>query len=200
MWWFHWALGYSAKLVHVNLAGNRIGEKACKLLASAIRGHVSLLTVLNVSSNDIDVAGMDWLALALFEKSSFRVLNLSYNWLDDRAMAMLSRCFSSGHCAVSNLDVSSNMIGSRGGVRLATILRQCDTLKVLTVRCSDMAAEGLAEFAASLKVTRSLQELHLPDLWSSKYNLQLFAERLKQNTTMIQMSGHICYHRKHLSM
>ena len=78
-----------------------------------------------------------------------------------RALGAVGALLAHEACAVAELELSDNGIGSLGGVALAKALAQQSSLNVLSLAGNELGPKGGLAFAATLQTNKCLQRLDL---------------------------------------
>jgi len=97
-------------LQKLHLSGNRIGDKGCLLLCSAIGEKRGGVDTLDLDSNHIRRAGAEALAL-LIREGKLQNRSISTNKMGDESAARLAEGLSSPTCKMRELDISDNQAG-----------------------------------------------------------------------------------------
>lgn len=129
----------------INLGCTGIANNGATELAKVIP-HCSVLTELNLYSDEIEAKGAAELAKVLPQCSALTSLDLSYNWICDKGAnefaKVLPQCtvsfgdsvsrVSEGDCtSLKHLDLRHNPIEHPGRTSLDSVLKQCYALSLL---------------------------------------------------------------------
>mmetsp|Transcript_12989 Transcript_12989/g.28199 ORF Transcript_12989/g.28199 Transcript_12989/m.28199 type:complete len:304 (+) Transcript_12989:3931-4842(+) len=152
----------SASLVELDLSGNLISDQAAAALASGLAGNSSLRNLNLRSNSQIRTAG--WTAFAVFiQESVLEVLDLSLNRIDVDAAVALGNALRNLQ-TLRSLDLSGNHQVSSGGWTRAVspILRNPNSsLEVMKIVNSGVGDDAAVSFAAALANNNTMKVLDL---------------------------------------
>lgn len=148
---------YARRLTSLSLrSGRGVGDEGAKIVAGALADAVPCLRFLDLSGNDLGRAGAEALAEALLVSSSRSGSGLSasssYPAGVAAAFAASAPVSAAAPCALEELDLSANRVGSDGARALAAALsrRGCPKLRRLDLSQNVIGAEGAAAAAEIL--------------------------------------------------
>ena len=170
-----------ARLVELNTAltaldvrKNSFGVRCAAAFARCLERDCSALRTLHLSANPLcgvrhecgsyDPSGMLALATALTLNTTLRTLNLASTRLGLVGYQPLLACLRSGPSSLTkltSLGLSSNGLGCKGGVALATALEGNTSLRRLDLASNAIGAEGGACLAKLLELSTALTRLDL---------------------------------------
>ena len=146
---------YARRLTSLSLrSGRGIGDEGAKIVAGALADAVPCLRFLDLSGNDLGRAGAEALADALLVSSSRSGLSASSSYPAGVAAAFAASApvSAAAPCALEELDLSANRVGSDGARALAAALsrRGCPKLRRLDLSQNVIGAVGAAAAAEIL--------------------------------------------------
>ena len=170
-----------ARLVELNTAltaldvrKNSFGVRCAAAFARCLERDCSALRTLHLSANPLcgvrhecgsyEPSGMLALATALTLNTTLRTLNLASTRLGLVGYQPLLACLRSGPSSLTkltSLGLSSNGLGCKGGVALATALEGNTSLRRLDLASNAIGAEGGACLAKLLELSTALTRLDL---------------------------------------
>jgi hypothetical protein len=162
-------------LEHLDLRGNRIGSKGARALVDALVGCKHGIKRLVLSCNCI-LHG-DMVAKLLSDESSLlKSLDLSFNWIDNKAIQNVSQALSLKHSKLRELNLfGCQRISDVGVQHLLRCLKNSNTtLKNVNLHaCGYRASRRMEELEAFLALNRSGRYLLKCDLPSGAWPLVL---------------------------
>ena len=164
---------YARRLTSLSLrSGRGVGDEGAKILAGALVDAVPCLRFLDLSGNDLGRAGAEALAEALLVSSSRSGLSASSSYPAGVAAAFAASApvSAAAPCALEELDLSANRVGSDGARALAAALsrRGCPKLRRLDLSQNVVGAEGAAAAAEILlSQARAASGSYSSGWWSS---------------------------------
>uniref|UniRef100_A0A8C2DCU3 Uncharacterized protein n=1 Tax=Cyprinus carpio TaxID=7962 RepID=A0A8C2DCU3_CYPCA len=188
----------NCKLEILSLKNNCITEGGCHVLAAALNSNPSNLTELDLSENKLGNPGMK-IILTLFENVQCRLEKLKLNCISitEQGCAALASAFNSN---LRELDLSRNQIGDSGVTEISSLLRNSQTLQILSLKNNCITEGGCHVLAAALNSNPSnLTELDLSEnklgnpgmkiILTLFENVQCRLEKLKLNCISITDEG-----------
>jgi len=197
------ALKVNAVLTNLRLDLNNIGAEGAIAIAEALKVN-AVLTTLNLWYNSIGVEGAKAIAEALKVNAVMKNLSVAHNsnivgeaaqQLAAAALGSLSLKVLSGvpikelrEDKLTELNLSSNSLGSTEGIVLAELIKFSAVLTNLILVNNSIGAEGAIAIAEALKVNAVLTELSLWDNQIGPEGAIAIAEALKVNAVMTTLN------------
>ncbi|KAL4094381.1 hypothetical protein PRIC1_010042 [Phytophthora ramorum] len=167
-----------------------------KLLAAARRcsngsnqPSCCILTVLNLSKNDLGREGCRQIARFLASCSTLTLLDLSHTTLggDDEAFAPVATAIES-HPSLKRVNLAHNSIGERGGILLGAMLtKPTCVVRALDVSWNNIRRSGAVAMGIAMRTNTSLQTLHMSMNRCGDGGGEQLAAALACNTTLTQL-------------
>ncbi|GMF16487.1 unnamed protein product [Phytophthora lilii] len=149
-------------LTVLNLSKNEIGREGCKQIAHFL-GICSTLTYLNLSHTSLggDDEAFAPVAAAIESHPALKRVNLSHNSIAERGGILLGTMLTKSSCNVRALDVSWNSIRRSGAVALGIAMRTNTSLRTLHMSMNRCGDGGGEQLAAALACNTTLTQLDL---------------------------------------
>eukprot|EP00644_Phytophthora_capsici_P007405 jgi/Phyca11/112172/e_gw1.21.656.1 len=149
-------------LTVLNLSKNELGRKGCQQVACFL-DVCSTLTFLDLSHTTLggDDEAFAPVAAAIESHPSLKRVNLSHNSIGERGGVLLGTMLTNPSCVVRILDVSWNSIRRTGAVALGLAMRTNTSLKTLQMSMNRCGDGGGEQLAAALACNTTLTELDL---------------------------------------
>ncbi|GMF58392.1 unnamed protein product [Phytophthora fragariaefolia] len=148
-----------------------------------------ILTVLNLSKNEIGREGCKQIASFLAVCGTLRYLDLSHTTLggDDEAFAPLAAAIES-HPSLKRVNLSHNSIGERGGILLGSMLTQptCN-VRALDISWNSIRRSGAVALGIAMRTNSSLRSLQMSMNRCGDGGGEQLAAALACNTTLTQL-------------
>ncbi|KAF4038172.1 Leucine Rich repeat [Phytophthora infestans] len=162
-----------------------------KLLAAsqAINNGECILTVLNLSKNEIGRKGCEQVAHFLAVCKTLTYLDLSHTTLggDDEAFAPVAVAIEAHPC-LKRVNLSHNSIGERGGTLLGTMLTNpACTVRALDVSWNNIRRSGAVALGIAMRSNTSLQTLYMSMNRCGDGGGEQLAAALASNTTLTEL-------------
>ena len=136
----------NAALTDLQLVGMNLGDGDLSLIARAIEGHQTVMS-LNVSRNTFRVPGiMDLMSMARLVPT-LREVDLVFYSLNSEALAILTIRLL-GNKTVQKLDLSGNEINDNSAILFSSLLRGNEVLKILRVGACNLSSAGFRHIVA----------------------------------------------------
>lgn len=175
------ALQTNTTLTSLDLSYQIISKKVEWLAKALCCNHV--LKSLNLTGNDIDVAGAKLLAKALRVNQTLTTLNLRDNDMGPEGIAKLAKALRT-HITLTYLNVRSNNMGDKGTLSLAIALYTNTALMYLNVGCNKMTHKGAELLANALRINRTLVHLNIKWNQIKDEGVKAFEKVLRSNHTL----------------
>ncbi|XP_072043458.1 uncharacterized protein [Amphiura filiformis] len=146
-----------SKIKSLNLCYSKLTKESNSALSLL---QLPFLEDLNLSFNDIDSRGADFLAESLKHAPKLKFLNLNYNVLGSQGVVAL--CKSLQYVThLETLKLSGNKIGSDGMMALCETFHYITHLKILELDDNNIGSDSTKALAAVLQYIPNLHELYL---------------------------------------
>lgn len=153
-------LSTNSTLVELNLEGCRIGPEGARRLFSGIIGNRNL-SVLDLSRNDLDEAGGEHFAEALFRGAGIKEINLRKNNLGSKTAAALAVAFET-HNKLIHIDLSwNNFFNPVSACLLLNKLQENEYLEYLNLSWNGIYGLRIAESLKDIMLCPNLSHLDL---------------------------------------
>lgn len=191
----------SLKLLFLPL--NQIGAKGAKILAHSIR-NIEILNLernnisdfgaqsiceallnnpiskLNLSGNDIDVIGVEYVSELVSSSKTLKSLNLANNRFDAYGLSSLCQAIKE-NISLESLNLCSNSCHDFEIINLIKSLYNSKTIKILDLRGNNLGDEAALIIGEFLKKTEILKRIHLDLKNCSSETIKTFFQLLKNN-------------------
>jgi Ran GTPase-activating protein (RanGAP) involved in mRNA processing and transport len=145
--------------IELNLMSKKIRDEDVELIADAVIKR-KRLTNLNLYCTTLTLKGVKLLASAL-PGSSIRILDLSYNFLTEESIKVISQSILTGNSRLRTLHLGGNSFGTEGLVSLLDVLRNKNTnLKHLDLSGCNLGDVGM-DLLSSLRSESFIKILDL---------------------------------------
>ena len=159
-------------LRHLDISSNNIGADGAAALCNAFkrfrRGGESLLEKIDLSHNQFGKRGATSMGEMLKSNKTLREIDLSYNALgqyrrrDTYQKGLTALCNGlKMNSRVANVNLSGNLLGNRGAILVAEVLRNNKTLVTLELERNEIEMLGLRTLADAAKSHPMLNSLNL---------------------------------------
>jgi Ran GTPase-activating protein (RanGAP) involved in mRNA processing and transport len=149
----------------------------------------SILTVLNLSKNELGRSGCQQIARFLSTCRTLTFLDLSHTTLggDDDAFAPVAAAIEA-HPALKRVNLAHNSIGERGGVLLGAMLTNpACVVRSLDVSWNSIRRSGAVALGVAMRTNTSLKTLHMSMNRCGDGGGEQLAAALACNTTLLQL-------------
>ncbi|KAG1698416.1 hypothetical protein DVH05_014958 [Phytophthora capsici] len=172
-------------LTVLNLSKNELGRKGCQQVACFL-DVCSTLTFLDLSHTTLggDDEAFAPVAAAIESHPSLKRVNLSHNSIGERGGVLLGTMLTNPSCVVRILDVSWNSIRRTGAVALGLAMRTNTSLKTLQMSMNRCGDGGGEQLAAALACNTTLTELDLSHNALTGASAVTFGFFLRQNHSL----------------
>jgi len=177
-------LSNNTSLKILDLSYNKIGDIGALHLATSLRYNTTLQK-LNLTRNDITDNGATYLGNALKYNTGLQALNLTRNDITDGVKKLAEGLFN--NTSLKILDLSYNKIGDIGALHLANSLLTNTSLQSLLLgytRIGDIGAEYLAN---ALSHNTSLKQLYLYFTSIREKGAEILINSLGHNSSIQQL-------------
>jgi Ran GTPase-activating protein (RanGAP) involved in mRNA processing and transport len=152
-------------LRHLNLCNNNIGNDGLKNIEGVLDNYqCTSLRHLNLCCNQISTVNINKI---LFQITGLEHLDLSHNLIKTFNS---DRILCPAHYALTNFNLSYNLIGTEGATNLARVLAQCTALSHLDLKYNHIGDAGIERLTGVLSQCSSLTCLNL------KYNFPMMEQ------------------------
>ncbi|XP_052445887.1 uncharacterized protein LOC127987559 [Carassius gibelio] len=151
------------KLERLRLSDCSITEEGYKALSSALRSNPSHLIELDLTGNDPGESGVKQLSDLLQDPNcQLNTLSLKNNCITEGGCHVLAAALNSNPSNLTELDLSENKLGDSGVTEISSLLRNSQTLQILSLcRCSFTEKQFLILTSALKSNPSHLRELNL---------------------------------------
>ncbi|KAE9193733.1 hypothetical protein PF005_g17965 [Phytophthora fragariae] len=172
-------------LTVLNLSKNEIGREGCKQIARFL-ATCRTLTYLDLSHTTLggDDEAFAPVAAAIESHPSLKRVNLSHNSIGERGGTLLGAMLTKHTCNVRALDVSWNSIRRSGAVALGIAMRTNTSLRTLQMSMNRCGDGGGEQLAAALACNTTLKQLDLSHNALSGASAVAFGFFLRQNRSL----------------
>ncbi|EGZ11497.1 hypothetical protein PHYSODRAFT_516350 [Phytophthora sojae] len=172
-------------LTVLNLSKNEVGREGCKQIARFL-AVCSTLTYLDLSHTTLggDDEAFAPVAAAIESHPSLKRVNLSHNSLGERGGILLGAMLTTPTCNVRALDVSWNSIRRTGAVALGIAMRTNTSLRTLHMSMNRCGDGGGEQLAAALACNTTLTQLDLSHNALTGASAVAFGFFLRQNRSL----------------
>lgn len=178
------ALG-TARLLHLNLSDNALGEKGIRACAAAFQKQESLESIAfqNVGCSVHGCAAVDELMQCT---GSLKRLHLLNNMSGDEGAASIARVLS--RCpAMEDFKMASSRVGADGGIALAKALASAGTnLRILDIHDNPMTSEIAEDLGSVLQKHLVLKRLNLNDTCLGDEGVETVAKALASGVPVLE--------------
>ena len=175
----------TAKLLHLNLSDNALGEKGIRACAAAFQKQASLESIAfqNVGCSVHGCAALDELMQCT---GSLKRLHLLNNMSGDEGAASIAKVLS--RCPnMEDFKMASSRVGGDGGVALSQALASAGTsLRILDIHDNPMTSEIATDLASVLQKHTGLVRLNLNDTSLGDEGIETVAAALATGTPVLQ--------------
>jgi len=174
-------------LIYINLATNFIRDKGAKIIASTLLTANYNLVDLALTNNNIEDEGITYIADALKENTTLKVLYLNFNYIGDTGALALSNALKLNK-SLTFLDVSSNKIQSEGALALFNALELNKTLNSFSISHNTIGDEGLIGLASLVRKTKNIIQLHFTFLYNTELGETTIINALEANSYILYVN------------
>ena len=176
------------KNIHSNLKSlsldiNKFGEDGAKHLAEGIQMNQSL-TTLNIANCEIGPGGAHVIAQAINSSPKMTSLNLECNKIVRSPLSKPIVCFLLECESLKMLNIRCNNLGPEGTLAIAEGLQHNETLQELDISGTNCIGNSAIQIATSLQANKSLQVLNISDNKIGTVGSEELASSLYQNVTL----------------
>eukprot|EP01012_Entosiphon_sulcatum_P056056 TRINITY_DN789_c0_g2_i1.p1 TRINITY_DN789_c0_g2~~TRINITY_DN789_c0_g2_i1.p1 ORF type:complete len:1340 (+),score=235.65 TRINITY_DN789_c0_g2_i1:1389-5408(+) len=182
------ALKTNQTITEVNLTGagpnssTGLGQKGAKFLADALRQN-STIRVLRLARNNLFVEGMRPLSEALKVNTAVVDIDLQDNSIGEKGATYLANTLKS-NTAITRLNLAANKIFPSGAKVLGEALRANITLATLDMRTNGLGDNGAKTVAELLRRNTGITCIDLQDNYVRSVGLLALAAAIKPSTTL----------------
>ncbi|KUF81081.1 Leucine-rich repeat-containing protein [Phytophthora nicotianae] len=175
----------SCILTVLNLSKNELGRKGCQQVARFL-AICKTLTYLDLSHTTLggDDEAFAPVAAAIEVHPCLKRVNLSHNSIGERGGTLLGAMLTNPACVVQALDVSWNNIRRSGAVELGVAMRTNTSLRTLYMSMNRCGDGGGEQLAAALACNTTLTELDLSHNALTGASAVAFGFFLRQNESL----------------
>ena len=148
-------------LTTLNLSSNNIESKG-NIIRKLIH-HFKVLSVLDLSWNQINRPGACSLAYALMENERLKCLNLSFNGVSDEGALEIAFMLEQ-NTSLETLDLTENRITNRGAEFLASGLAKNSSLRSLDLSGNMMTSSGMESILVGVVSSGCIKQLHMKQI------------------------------------
>ncbi|KAG7377558.1 NLR, CARD domain-containing protein 3 [Phytophthora pseudosyringae] len=172
-------------LTVLNLSKNELGRKGCEQIARFL-ATCRTLTFLDLSHTTLggDDEAFAPVAAAIESHPSLKRVNLSHNSIGERGGTLLGEMLTNPACVVRALDVSWNSIRRSGAVALGVAMRTNTSLTTLHMSMNRCGDGGGEQLAAALACNTTLTQLDLSHNALTGASAVAFGFFLRQNQSL----------------
>ncbi|KAG6948002.1 hypothetical protein JG687_00015745 [Phytophthora cactorum] len=172
-------------LTVLNLSKNELGQKGCQQVARFL-ATCKTLTYLDLSHTTLggDDEAFAPVAAAIEVHPSLKRVNLSHNSIGERGGTLLGAMLTNPACTMLSLDVSWNNIRRSGAVALGIAMRTNTSLRTLYMSMNRCGDGGGEQLAAALACNTTLTELDLSHNALTGASAVTFGFFLRQNQSL----------------
>ena len=150
------ALSTQEGLQSISLSKNSLNDELIGILSEGV--YMSdTLGELRVTGNPLSIKGIEYLGNAVKESKSIKLLDLSYNELEDAAIVKLATILSDSQ--VTEWNIEGNQLTDLGANALASELASNQKLQCLDVSHNPIKENGMMAFRALLRVNQNIKQL-----------------------------------------
>ncbi|KTC79850.1 Leucine Rich repeats (2 copies) [Legionella cherrii] len=147
------------KLAVLDLSLNWLRDIGVQRLLNAIDANTEL-NELVLSCNDFGLDGMKALRYFVLEHPSLKILDISYNNLNERCAEEISAMITESR-SLTHLNVRSNKIGDAGAELIAQSLKSNNNLKYVDLSDNKISETGLSQLVREAEAHSHLEDLIL---------------------------------------
>lgn len=156
----------SCPLEELDLSGNSLtGSGVEEILGACLEGNNTTLRILNLSTNNLGLEGLDACAKFLQRSHTIQELLLSSCRVGDEGVALLCGGLTwteeFGGSSLRRLDLGWNCIHDQGAVDLANVLEADPTMEFINLSSNGIGCTGAQALCQALRSNGTLRELDL---------------------------------------
>ena len=136
---------------------------------------------INLSRKGIADNTLCLISFGLYNNTTVKKLDISYNKITDEGVLTFSDCFWS--CSIHTLILSGNSISYKGAMKIAEIIAK-KAIQNLDISRNDICNEGVKAISECLKTNNILQELNISNNWITSEGAKTVAEAIMVNKSL----------------
>eukprot|EP01080_Neovahlkampfia_damariscottae_P011372 gene11372-4540_t len=182
------SLEENSSLTFLDLKGNHFrGSLGLEQLSKALQSNKHINHV-DISHNHFYETGK-WISSVVRCNSTLVFLSLKSTWIDDKEAIYLAKGFCDNHNhSIKTLDLSNNLIGSKGIEHLSNALENVSTLTELQLHGNYITDECISHLGKLIDVHKKLRILDLSSNEIGNIGFQLLAESVEKNHTLTNLN------------